>query len=431
MTTEFAAYVGLDWADKKHFYTLRTAEGKTQRGQLENTPQAVEIWAAELAQRFGCRPVAVALEQARGAVVAMLRKYAHLVVFAIHPNKLKDYRKAARPSGAKSDAVDGDLALELLYAHRDWLQRLDPDTLETRRLQFLTEERRRLVNEHSSHKQQLIGWLKQVFPQVLQWFHDPASPMVGQFLFRWPTLEALQKTKPDVLRKFFQKHNCRSQERIEERIAAIGPAAPATNDAALLETAQLAIQQLVAALGQLQDTIAEFERRIAEVYAAHEDAPVVSSFPGLGPALGPRVIAALGTQRGRYLASHNLACAVGIAPVTEASGNQLWIHWRFACPKFLRQTFHEWAGCSIRCCDWAREHYDGQRAKGKGHHAALRSVAFKWLRILFRCWRDRTPYSEQVYLSRRPPRQLKSDSAPFAVQWKSCAGFSKISQLDA
>jgi transposase len=431
MTTEFAAYIGLDWADQKHFYTLRTAEGKTQRAQLDNTPQAVEVWAVELAQRFGGQPVAIALEQSRGAVVAMLRKYAHLVVFAIHPNKLNDYRKAARPSGAKSDPVDADLALELLCEHRDWLQRLDLDTLDTRRLQFLTEQRRRLVNEHSSHKQELIGWLKHVFPQILQWFDDPASAMVGQVLLRWPTLEALQGAKPDALRKFFQKHNCRSQERIEERLAAIGPAVPATNDAALLETAQLVIEQLVAALGQLRDTIAEFDRRIAKVYAAHEDAAVVSSFPGLGPALAPRVAAALGTHRDRYASASSLACAVGIAPVTEASGNQLWIHWRFACPKFLRQTFHEWAGCSIRCCGWAREHYDRQRAKGKGHHAALRSLAFKWLRILFRCWRDRTPYSEQIYLSRRPPCPPNPGSPASAVQWKSCAGFSKISQPNA
>jgi len=431
MTTEFAAYIGLDWADKKHFYTLRTAAGETRRGQLDNTPQAVEIWAAELAQRFGGQPVAVALEQARGAVVAMLRKYSHLVVFAIHPNTLKDYRKAFCPSGAKSDPVDGDLALELVWTHRDWLQRLDADTLDTRRLQFLTEERRRLVNEHTGHKQRLIAWLKQIFPQILEWFDDPASAMVGKLLLRWPRLEALQKTKPHVLRKFFQMHNCRSQERIEERIAAIGPAVPATNDAALLETAQMAVKHLVAALEQLRGAIAEFDRQIAEVFAAHEDAVLVESFPGLGPVLAPRVIAALGTQRERYASSNNLACCVGIAPVTEASGNQLWIHWRLACSKFLRQTFHEWAGCSIRCCSWAREHYEAQRAKGKGHHAALRSVAFKWIRILFRCWRDRVPYSEQVHLSRRPPRQPKPELTPTAIQWKSCAGFSKISQLNS
>src|SRR5215471_11329899 len=75
---EFAAHIGIHWADQKHFWTMRTADGKTQRGELDNTPEAVQVWAAGLEQRFGGRRVAVALEQARGAVIAMLCKYAHL-----------------------------------------------------------------------------------------------------------------------------------------------------------------------------------------------------------------------------------------------------------------------------------------------------------------------------------------------------------------
>jgi transposase len=429
MTSEFAAYIGIDWADQKHFYTLRTAGGETQRGQLDNTPQAVAVWAMELARRFGGRPVAVALEQARGAVIAMLWKYAHLVVFAIPPNTLSEYRQALRPSGAKSDAVDADLALELLCRHRERLRRLEADTLPTRRLQFLTQQRRRLVDEHTRQRQRLAAWLKQVFPQILEWFDDPASALVGKLLQRWPTLEALQKATPRSLRSFFQKQNCRRPERMEARIAAIGSAVPATNDAALLETAQMAMAQLVAALEQLRHSIAAFDRKIAEVYATHEDAALVGSFPGVGPVLGPRLIAALGTRRERFAAAEQLACFAGIAPVTQASGKQRWIHWRLACSQFIRQSFHEWAGCSIRCCDWARQHYDQQRDKGNGHHAALRSVAFKWIRILYRCWRDRTPYSEQIYLSRRPPRRPKSGSAASTLQWKSCAGFFKLSQL--
>ena len=62
---EFAAHIGIDWADKKHFWAMRTADGKRHRGELDNTPEAVEVWATELAHRFGGRPIAVALEQAR------------------------------------------------------------------------------------------------------------------------------------------------------------------------------------------------------------------------------------------------------------------------------------------------------------------------------------------------------------------------------
>jgi transposase len=429
MNTEFAAYIGIDWADQKHAWSMRTADGQTGRGELDNTPEALHLWAAELERRFGGRPLAVALEQARGAVIAMLCKYAHLVLFPIHPNTLTNYRQAFTPSGAKSDPRDADLALELLVSHPERLRRLEPDTVETRKLQFLTEQRRQLVNQHSSEKQRLIGWLKQVFPQILQWFDDPSSPMVGALLSRWPDLQALQKVSPGRLRKFFYRHNGRQTERIEERLQQIRQAVIATHDPALLQTAALCIQTSIRLLENLREAIARFDAQIAETYRQHPDRFLMESFPGAGPALEPRLIAAVGSRRERFQSADQLARFAGIAPVTQASGNSSWIHWRWACPKFIRQTFHEWAGCSIRTCQWAREHYDQQRRNGKGHHAALRSVAFKWIRIFFRCWRDRLPYSEQTFLQARAARNPNPPSPALQLQWKTCAGFKQLSRL--
>jgi hypothetical protein len=53
---------------------------------------------------------------------------------------------------------------------------------------------------------------------------------------------------------------------------------------------------------------------------------------------------------------------------------------------------------SMRYSIWAAAFYRQQREKGKGHHAAIRALAFKWLRILYRCWQDRKPYDEATYL---------------------------------
>jgi transposase len=428
---EFAAHIGLDWADRKHFWEMRTADGKTQRGELDNTPEAIQIWAAELAQRFGGRPTAVALEQSRGGLIALLCKYPHLVLFPIHPNTVANYRKAFYPSGAKSDPGDRHLILELLVTHSDRFRRLQPDTVETRKLQFLCEERRKLVNHHTSEVQRLIGWLKQVFPQILQWFDDPATAMVGALLLRWPTLQALQKASPKTLRKFFGQHNCRSAERIEERIAQIRQAVVATNDEALLQTALLCIQNSVAMLEILRAGIATFGQQIADVYREHPDRFIMESFPGAGPALEPRLIAAVGSMRDRFDCAGRLACFAGIAPVKESSGNAVWIHWRWICPKFIRQTFHEWAGCSIRTCGWAREYYDRQRSNQKGHHAAVRALAFKWIRIFFRCWRDRVPYSDELYLKALRKHDLKPAPGPVEIGWKTCAGFAKLSALSS
>src|SRR5690349_10512459 len=155
---EYAARIGLDWADQKHFWSMQTADGKHTRGQLENTPEAVSVWAGELAQRFAGRPVAVALEQSRGSVVAMLSKYAHLHLFPILPASLSHYRKSIHPSGAKSDPVDGDLILDYLIKHPERLLCWEPDTEETRSLQFLVEERRKLVGQQVREPQILTHW---------------------------------------------------------------------------------------------------------------------------------------------------------------------------------------------------------------------------------------------------------------------------------
>src|SRR5262245_66448280 len=89
---EWAAYVAIDWADQKHYWKLVPAGSQQQeQGELQNTPEAVETWAAGLQQRFGGRPIAVCLEQERGALIYMLTKYAHLVLFPVQPTPATRY----------------------------------------------------------------------------------------------------------------------------------------------------------------------------------------------------------------------------------------------------------------------------------------------------------------------------------------------------
>src|SRR5690606_21682455 len=88
----------------------------------------------------------------------------------------------------------------------------------------------------------------------------------------------------------------------------------------------------------------------------------------------------------------------GVAPVTERSGNSHWVHWRWSCPTFLRQTFIEWTAQTIPRSFWAKTFYERHRAKGASHNATIRALAFKWIRVLWRCWVDRVPYDESRYL---------------------------------
>lgn len=397
---DVAAYIGLDWGDQQHSIHLQPAGGgSVEQGELAQRPDVLHAWVAELRQRFDGRPVAIALEQRKGAVVHALMQYDFLVLYPINPKALARYREAFHPSGAKDDPTDAALLLDLVRTHRPQLRPWHPDTVTARKLQLLCEHRRKLVNSRVALTNRLTSLLKQYFPQALDWVGKLDSRQACDFLRKWPTLAAVQRARPATIRRFYQQHNCRRAAVIDARLAAMAIAQPLTTDPAIVDTFQRSVQTYAAQLRPLLDAIDTFDAAIAAVFAEHPDRELFASFPGAGHVCAPRLAAAFGTDRTRWTAATELQTHAGIAPVTERSGKTCWVHHRLACPKFLKQTFHEYADQSIRFSTWARRYYDQQRARGNDHHAALRSLAFKWMRILFRCWKDRTPYDEATYLA--------------------------------
>jgi transposase len=407
----FGAFVAIDWADRKHVWSMQAAGSeRRQHGEILHTPEAIEVWVGELFSRFRGQPIAVAVEQSRGALVFMLSKYEHLHIYPIHPRAAAQFRAALYPSGAKDDPVDANLLLDLLMHHRVHLRRLSPDTEQTRLVQQLVEARRKLVNEKTRQSNRLTAKLKLYFPQVLTWFDEVDSELVGALLERWPTLEALQKSRQASLRSFFTQHNCRHAKLIEQRLEQIRQAVPAIRDAAVIQSAVAMVSVLVRLIATLREGIGALDRQIDRAAGAHPDSAIFRSFPGAGPVMAPRLLAAFGSQRDRYQSAAEVQRFSGIAPVLVRSGKTAWVHYRWACPKFLRQTFQEWAGHSIGFCGWARAYYEQQRKRGAGHHAAVRALAFKWIRIAFRCWKDGIPYDDSRYL-----QSLHQRGSPLAI----------------
>ena len=411
---EMAAYAGLDWGDQQHAVQLQPAGGgPVEQIDLAQRPDVLHAWVAELRRRFDGRPVGIAIEQRRGAVVHALMQYEFLVLYPVNPKALARYREAFHPSGAKDDPTDAALLLDLVQTHRAQLRPWRPETVAARKLQLLCEQRRKLVQHRVALTNRLTSLLKQYFPQALDWVGTLDSRQGCDFLRKWPTLAAVQRARPTTMRRFYQQHNCRRAAVIDDRLAQIATAQPLTTDPAIVDTLSLAVQTYATQLRTLLDAIRTFDAAIATVFADHPDHDLFVSLPGAGPVCAPRLAAAVGTDRTRWQAASALQTHAGIAPVTVRSGKTCWVHHRFACPKFLKQTFHEYAGQSIRFSTWARRYYDQQRGRGNSHHAALRARAFKWIRILFRCWQDRTPYDEATYLAalRRNGSPLVKDFA--------------------
>jgi transposase len=391
--------VGLDRSDTTadlHF--IDTQSGQRRSQTIDTAPEALGQWLLELRQQYPQARVAVCLEQPAVHLMAFLEGYDWITLYPVNPITLQKFREAFVTSRAKDDAKDARYLAELLWSHHSQLQPWAPEDRQTRALQQLVVHRRAVVDERTGLTNRLMALLKQYFPQALVLCGDELwRPLATRFLLKWPSLQAVRKAKRGALQQFYYLNGSRSARRLEERLTLVQQAVAVTEETAVIESFVLRVQLLCRQLQMLTQTIACYDRQIAAAYAVHPDREIFASLPGAGAVLGPRLLASLGAQRQRFETAADLQHYTGVAPVTKRSGGSCYIHRRYLCPKFHRQSFHEYAKESILWSRWAAAYYLQQRSKGSPHHTAVRALAFKWQRVIWRCWQQRTPYREELY----------------------------------
>ena len=400
--------IGLDRSDKKaDLHLITTATGQRRSQTIDTAPEALWEWLLQLRQEQPQARVGLCLEQPAVHLIAFLESYEWIMLYPINPITLQKFREAFVTSRAK----DALYLAELLLTHHDQLQPWAPEDSATRAVQQLVFHRRAVVDERTALTNRLIALLKQYFPQALVLCgEDLWRPLATRFLLKWSSLQAVQKAKPATLKQFYYLNGSRSAKRLEQRLALVEKAVPVTDETALIESFALRVQLICRQLQLVQQTIQSYEKQIASAYAAHPDREIFASLPGAGPVLGPRLLASMGSQRERFGAAADLQHYTGVAPVTKRSGGSCYIHRRYLCPKFHKQSFHEYAKESILWSRWAAAYYLQQRIKGCPHHTAVRALAYKWQRVIWRCWQDRTVYREEIYEA-----ALRKNSSPLVA----------------
>lgn len=391
--------IGLDRSDRKvdlHFIDTKT--GETRSETLDSSPENLRRWLLQLRQHHPNASVAICLEQPAGHLIPFLETYNWITLYPINPISLQKYRETFVTSRARDDGKDAQYLAELLASHRDKLKAWQPQDSQTRLLQQLVTHRRAVVDERTALTNRLQALLKAYFPQALELCGDDLwRPLATAFLLKWPTLTAVQKAKDADLKEFYYLNGSRSHKLIEQRLNLVEQAVPVSDEPALNQSFSLRVQLICRQLQDVVRTVKEYEKQIAQCFQQHPDREIFASLPGAGPVLAPRLLAAMGAERERFDSAINLQRYTGIAPVTKQSGKMRYVHRRYLCPKFERQSFHEFAKESVLWSRWAAAYYLSQRSKGKPHHTAVRALAFKWQRIIWRCWQSRTPYKEDTY----------------------------------
>lgn len=404
------SFVGIDRSDQSiDICQLGSSGQPASQRKISSAPEDLLSWVEELcAQVPQGQAIALCIEQPCQNLVGFFSQFETLSVYLVNPAVIKKYRESLSPSRAKDDRRDARaLARFIFERHAAMDPHAIPDPL-AHQIAMLVEKRRQLVDIRTSLSNKLTQALKDYFPQALQLVgRDLFAPLAIAFLTRWPTLQAIRKARPGTISQFYRRLGSRRPDVTARRLELIAKAVPLCTDPALLDVYSLLVTSLARQIQQTQAGIQAFDRTIAGKTLEHEDARLFTSLPGAGPCFAARLLAIFGGNRSRYQDAASLQRHTGVAPLTRQSGKMHFVHRRYACNKFWRQTFVEWAAQTVMKSLWARAYYCQQKERGHRHQSILRSLAFKWQRILFRCWQNGECYDEKRYLD-----ALRKNSSP-------------------
>jgi transposase len=411
--------VGIDWAEEFHLVALgRPGEGVFEVRRVEHSPRAVDALVERIAA-FEPDPaeVRVVLESRHGLLVERLLDAGYVVV-PVNPDLVARRRG---PAKKKDDAEDARIACLLALDRFERLRPLIPHGELAGELRAIARDDERAARDGRRLLNRLRQDLLSTFPAALQIGGDDlGAPSFLRLLERWPTAEALaQAPRAEVVAFARECHHGRPErlaDKVEQSLAAEHFQPRAYLVRAKADTIRLTAAQLLA-IGKQRRA---WERRMGELLLGaprrgRERKPrpdergegfpggeIYLSFPGLGDRLAARVASEIGDHPSQFESPSALQCYGGKAPVTRRSGkSELVVSCRLAYNRHLGDAVQQWAFCSLRRSAWAREFYDGQRAKGKGHHAALRALGNRWLELLWHCLQRGVLYDEEVHVANR------------------------------
>lgn len=393
--SEQQVWVGIDWGDQGHVVRAVSEDGKKAFSlTVTHSANGIEQLLGELNTRG---PIAgIAVETSRHVLVYALLQAGH-TIYAINPKQSHAWRESESVSGAKDDERDAlTLAMGLCEKHRR-LKPLRLDDPDTRTLALLCEGECTLIKQQTRLVQQLQATLKQYFPAALEVFGDWTTQTAWDFILTFPMAEAFAKASKRKVCAFLKSHHIGLSPKWLERVEKRTRATDWPSDEPTVAAKALLAQSLARQLRALKPSLDQHRKRITALFEAHPDRAIFESLPGSGPKLAPRLLTSFGTQRDRFESAASVQQLSGAAPVTEQSGSSKHVHIRRACQKRFRNTLHQFAFQSIRQSAWSRAYYDLARGRGLTHAKALRSLANKWIKIIYRMWQTNEVYDENKY----------------------------------
>jgi len=400
-------YLGVDWADAEHAVWVEDEAGtKILSRTVAQTVEGLSEFGRWLDERrAGGRELWAAIEKPEGRIVDFLLDHG-VLVYPINPKAVDRARDRFRMSGAKSDPFDARVLATFLRTDHGHLAPLRPSSEAAQELKGLTRDYTRQVRQQTRLLNQLTAALKAYYPRALEVVDDLKSRWGQAFLRDYPTPDALTPLTERPWQRWARAHRLRAERTTELWALIQRPQLPVP-----AHVVRVHARLVGARLEQLGVTVAAvdtYREVIADFFARMPAAEWATSLPGgRSGTTVPRLYAELGDAAGRWESFQHLQGHAGAVPVTDRSGKQLIVRFRFACNAHLRDAMQQFALHSLTTSEWARAAYDRCRQRGHHHHHALRVLAAKWLKIIFALWRRRVAYDETYHLATMARQHLR------------------------
>jgi transposase len=385
-------FTGIDWAAATHAVCVINVAGEiVAEFTIAHSADGITQLIRRLARYGDPAALPIAIERPNGRLVDLLLEAGHPVV-PVSPNAIKTWREGEVLSGAKSDAGDAAVIAEYLRLRRHRLQVAVPYSGETQALRTVVRTRTDLVDMRVTATNQLSALLEASWPGARAIFADVESPISLAFLTRYPTPASAARLGEKRIAAFCAMHGYSGRRPAAELLARLRAAPAGTADPALTTALGAAVLAVVAVLRALNTAVKDLDRSAATHLGEHPDGEIFTSLPRSGRISAAQMLAEWGDCRQAYDGPDSVAALAGCTPVTKESGKHRAVHFRWACNKRFRQAMTTFADNSRHASPWAAQIYASARASGKDHPHAIRILARAWIRVIWPCWLNHTPY---------------------------------------
>jgi len=341
--------------------------------------------------------IKIGIEQPHGHLINYLhsKKYD---LYSLNPLKIKRYKETIKVSGNKNDDIDALAIAEYLKNNISHTREIIYDSAEIEKLKNLSMIHSKLTEEHARYLNKLHFSVSQYFPLQNNLFTYFGCTVQLKMLLKYPTFRKLKAASDDELTIFLKKNKYSRQKYIDRMINRIHNynqvISPEVEYAFCFDCETICRILII-----LNEKLKEIEKEMKLIADSHHLGKYFKSLPGAGKILSCKLLGLFGDNKDRFHSYNAVQCLYGTAPRNYQSGNYHKVMMRKACDKSARAILYKFAFASMQFSNWARDYYDNQRANGKTHSVAVRALSNKWVKIIFKIWKDEIIYDESKIIS--------------------------------